>query len=70
VAAAADLGVLACDASAAERSDFIFGALHQGEGVTIAVFSDGRDPSLSRITRDRIAAFVSAESMPDYDSVD
>lgn len=70
VAVAAELRVLACDASAAERSEFIFGALHESEGTTIAVFSDGRDPSLSRKTRDRIAAFVSEESGSDHGSVD
>lgn len=48
-------GVLACDASAATRSEVIFGALHLGNGVTLAVFTDGRDPSLARRTRDRIA---------------
>jgi len=49
-------GVLACDASDASRSEVIFGALHHGDGVTLAVFTDGRDPSLARKTRDRIAA--------------
>ena len=48
-------GVLACDASSAARSEVIFGALHPGKGITLAVFSDGRDPSLARRTRDRIA---------------
>jgi siroheme synthase-like protein len=49
-------GVLVCDASDASRSEVIFGALHHGEGVTVAVFTDGQDPSLARKTRDRIAA--------------
>jgi siroheme synthase-like protein len=53
---ARERGVLACDASSASRSELIFGALHQSDGVTLAVFTDGRDPSLARITRDRIAA--------------
>jgi siroheme synthase-like protein len=52
---ARERGVLVCDASAASRSEVIFGALHQGDGVTIAVFTDGQDPSLARRTRDRIA---------------
>jgi siroheme synthase (precorrin-2 oxidase/ferrochelatase) len=47
--------VLVCDASSASRSEVIFGALHHGAGVTLAVFTDGRDPSLARNTRDRIA---------------
>ena len=56
VSTAADLGVLACDASSAERSQVIFGALHKSEGnLTVAVFTDGRDPSHARRTRDRIA---------------
>jgi len=33
----------------------IFGALHTNEGAIIAVFTDGRDPSHARRTRDRIA---------------
>ena len=49
-------GVLVCDASDASRSEVIFGALHHGESVTVAVFTDGQDPSLARKTRDRIAA--------------
>ena len=49
-------GVLVCDASDASRSEVIFGALHYGKGVTLAVFTDGQDPSLARMTRDRIAA--------------
>ena len=52
---AKEQGVLVCDASSASRSDVIFGALHQSDGVTLAVFTDGRDPSLARKTRDRIA---------------
>jgi siroheme synthase-like protein len=56
VEAAGRRGILVCDASSAERSQVIFGALHEGEGVTVAVFTDGRDPSLARKTRDRIRA--------------
>jgi siroheme synthase-like protein len=47
--------VLVCDASSAERTEVIFPALHQAEDVTIAVFTDGRDPARARKTRDRIA---------------
>jgi siroheme synthase-like protein len=46
--------VLVCDASDASRSEVIFGALHHGDEVTLAVFTDGQDPSLARRTRDRI----------------
>ena len=53
---ARERGVLVCDASSASRSEVIFGALHHSDGVTLAVFTDGRDPSLARKTRDRIAA--------------
>lgn len=49
-------GVLICDASSGHRSQVIFGALHRGEAVTVAVFTDGTDPSLARRTRDRIRA--------------
>jgi siroheme synthase-like protein len=57
-------GILVCDASSSDRSQLIFGALHQGDGVTVAVFTDGESPSLARTTRDRIATFVSPDSKP------
>ena len=50
-----ELRVLVCDASDAQRSEVIFGALHQTDDLTLAVFTDGRDPALARRTRDRIA---------------
>ena len=53
---ARDRGVLVCDASSASRSQVIFGALHKAPGITLAVFTDGQDPSRARNTRDRIAA--------------
>ena len=65
VKTAGELGVLTCDASSAERSEVIFGALHEGGGLTVAVFTDGVDPSLARNTRDRIAAFLSEGKGPD-----
>jgi len=52
---AARHGALVCDASSAERSELIFGALLQDDDLTVAVFTDGRDPSRARQTRDRIA---------------
>jgi len=55
VGSAKDRGILVCDASSAERTEVIFGALHHGHDTTVAVFTDGRDPSLARKTRDRIA---------------
>lgn len=58
VEAAVASGALACDASSAERSQVIFGALLQGEDVTIAVFTGGRDPALARRTRDQIADLI------------
>jgi siroheme synthase-like protein len=48
-------GILICDSSSAERSQVIFGAVHQSHGVTLSVFTDGKDPSRARQTRDRIA---------------
>ena len=57
--AAREYGVLSCDASSAERSEVIFGALHHEGGITLAVFSDGEDPARSQAVRDRIAALVS-----------
>ncbi len=50
------MGSLVCDASSSHRSQVIFGALHLGSDVTLAVFSDGKDPALARRTRNRIAA--------------
>jgi precorrin-2 dehydrogenase/sirohydrochlorin ferrochelatase len=47
--------ILVCDASSAARSQVIFGALHESGGVTVAVFTDGRNPSLARKARDAIA---------------
>jgi siroheme synthase-like protein len=61
VSCAAKSGALVCDASSAERSQVILGALHRGEDVTIAVFSDGRDPARARRTRDRIATLLDSE---------
>ncbi len=54
-------GALVCDASSAERSQVIFGALLEGDDVTVAVFTDGRDPALARKTRDRIALLLAEE---------
>lgn len=65
VEAAKRIGILVCDASSAERSEIIFGALHGSEGLTIAVFTDGEDPSRARATRDQIAALVSEGRGPD-----
>jgi uroporphyrin-III C-methyltransferase/precorrin-2 dehydrogenase/sirohydrochlorin ferrochelatase len=61
VRAAAERGILICDASRAERSEVIFGALLETGDVTVAVFSGGRDPSASRRTRDRIAELMSED---------
>jgi len=49
-------GSMVCDASSSDRSQVIFGALHEGADVTLAVFTDGKDPTLARRTRNRIAA--------------
>ncbi|MHC4142704.1 MAG: precorrin-2 dehydrogenase/sirohydrochlorin ferrochelatase family protein [Planctomycetota bacterium] len=51
-------GALVCDASSAERSKIIFGALHEAGELTVAVFTDGRDPARAAETRDRIASIL------------
>ena len=56
------LGVLVCDASSGDRSQVIFGALHEDEGVTVAVFTDGQDPARARRTRDQIVTFLAKDS--------
>jgi siroheme synthase-like protein len=61
VRAAADRGALVCDASSADRSQVIFGALLHGDDVTIAVFTGGRDPAHARRTRDQIARLIARE---------
>jgi siroheme synthase-like protein len=53
--AAAEQNVLACDASSMEDSRVIFGALLERDGVTVAVFTDGRDPARAARVRDSIA---------------
>lgn len=55
-------GALVCNASSADDSRLIFGAIHEHDGVTIAVFSHGRDPSLSKQTRNRIAGLLAEPS--------
>lgn len=56
--AARECGALLCDASFAERSQVIFGALHRADDLTVAVFTDGQDPGRARRARDRIARQV------------
>jgi siroheme synthase-like protein len=53
---------LVCDASSAERSQVIFGALLEGEEVTIAFFTHGRDPRLARKARDEVASLLAGRS--------
>jgi len=48
-------GALVCDASSAERSQVIFGALLEYDETTVAVFTDGRSPKRARRVRDEIA---------------
>jgi len=57
-------GVLTCDASSAERSQVIFGALLDADGATVAVFTDGHDPGLARQVRDRIGKSLAVDSPP------
>jgi uroporphyrin-III C-methyltransferase/precorrin-2 dehydrogenase/sirohydrochlorin ferrochelatase len=58
VEAAARARALVCDASSADRSGLIFGAMLSREDATIAVFTDGRDPGRARRTRDRLAGLL------------
>lgn len=59
VRAARECGVLICDASSSDSSQVIFGALLEDDGVTVAVFTDGRDPGRARRMRDRISNLLS-----------
>jgi precorrin-2 dehydrogenase/sirohydrochlorin ferrochelatase len=54
-------GTLVCDASSAERSQVIFGALLDHAKVTVAVFTDGRQPSTARRVRDRIKELLESD---------
>jgi len=55
---AEEAGALACDASAAGGSGVIFGALLERDGLTIAAFTDGRDPARARRARDEIGRLI------------
>lgn len=55
-------GVLACDASSADGSQFIFGALLEQDGVTVATFTDGRNPRAARRARDTIKALLADQN--------
>jgi siroheme synthase-like protein len=59
VRAAEKSGTLVCDASSAHRSEVVFGALLRTDGLTVAVFTDGREPARARQMRDWIAGFLS-----------
>jgi len=61
---AARRGTLLCDASSAERSEVIFGALLEHDEVTIAVFTGGRDPAGARRTRDEIKDLLAGKREP------
>ena len=64
VRVAAQCGALVCDASSAERSQVIFGALFEDGDATVAVFTGGRDPAQARRTRDEIAQLVAHKRKP------
>ncbi|MFC1500366.1 bifunctional precorrin-2 dehydrogenase/sirohydrochlorin ferrochelatase [Candidatus Zixiibacteriota bacterium] len=61
VHAARESGVLICDASSSDSTQVIFGALLEDDGITVAVFSDGRDPGQARRMRDRISDLLSGK---------
>ena len=58
-------GTLVCDASSAERSQVIFGALFEDGDTTVAVFTGGRDPAKSRRRRDQIASLLTGDGGTD-----
>jgi siroheme synthase-like protein len=70
VEAALANGALACDASSADRSQVIFGALREDGGITIAVFTGGRDPAQARRARDHVAELLEQERKRALMSVD
>lgn len=53
-------GALLCDATSSARSQVICGAILEEEGLTVATFTDGRDPGRARRTRDQIAEWLAA----------
>ncbi len=55
---ARECDTLLCDATSGERTDVIFGATHEADGLTVATFTDGRDPSRAKDARDRIAGWL------------
>ncbi len=67
VRTAASHDVLVCDASSAERSQLIFGALIQHQDLTVAVFTDGRDTTRASKTRDQIANSLTQKPPPKPD---
>ena len=54
-------GILALNASDAGATRLAFGARHRTKGLTVAVFSDGRDPAGAKALRDRIAGMLDDE---------
>jgi siroheme synthase-like protein len=56
---------LVCDASSAERSQVIFGALLRRDDTTVAVFTDGKSPTKARRVRDEIAGHISPTDYED-----
>jgi len=63
---AAEKGILACDASSADRSRVIFGALLRVADATVAVFTDGYDPARARVVRDRIGKAIGDDDGPSF----
>ena len=59
VADAQARGVLVCTADGGSGSDFHFGAVVRRDGLTVAVSSGGRSPTLSRLLADEIERVLS-----------
>lgn len=55
---ARDCDTLLCDATSGENTDVIFGATYHDDGLTVATFTDGRDPARAKDARDRIAGWL------------
>ncbi len=59
---ARERGILLCDATCGERSEVIFGAVFEDDGLTVATFTDGQEPGRARRVRDEIAEWLSADA--------
>jgi precorrin-2 dehydrogenase/sirohydrochlorin ferrochelatase len=47
-----------------DGGDLAFGAAHHGDGLTVAVWTDGPDPRRAQAVRDRLAGVLGAAPLP------